>query len=623
MARIENFQFSVQDAFKECFYVVPDYQREYVWKDREVRQLLDDINEQVDGSDDSEYFVGTVLVSKQATSGNHEVIDGQQRLTTFFLILCALRAQVSREDSQLGSHIGSLIESTYSDKSGNTQTKLHLDPQYENAGEVIRMIAAVNGSPSDVTNAIESAGIGTYGAISNLTNAYETICDYLTENYPESSDKKRFWGYLANQVVFIQIKTDISTALKIFETINERGVGLNPMDLVKNLLFSQVRDSDFTRLKTEWKEVTRPLEQNGEKPLRFLRYFIMANYDVDSDRKDPIVREDEIYDWFRKPNSIAATGYVTDPFSFVRKLRFNTNSFLNFRRGLRSDGQQCPELARLHELTGGAFSLHFVLLLAGAGLRPELFVHLVVQLESLLFYYVFSKTQAKEIERNFASWAKDLRKIPLIADEAAQRQALDFFIADKIAPSMAGKSADLEASLQRYTYWSMQKYRTRYLLTRVAQFVDDGFHGVHNTSGYRRYHGAQIEHILPATPSTALSEQWRLDHPEDDYRYNCSRLGNLSFLEAPLNNVASNNFFELKKSEYAKSSFYLTRSINALASVGENTSVSRVNRHLKPFESWGPQTIADRQQMLVSISKLVWGLRRLDGTTIDLAMSSA
>lgn len=621
MARIENYQFSIQDAFKECFYVVPDYQREYVWKDREVRQLLDDINEQVDGSDDSEYFVGTVLVSKQASSGNHEVIDGQQRLTTFFLILCALRAQVSSEDPQLGSHIGSLVESTYSDRSGNTQTKLHLDPQYENAGEVIRKIAIVNGSPSEVTHAIESSGIRTFGAIGNLTNAYETICDYLTENYPEISDKKRFWGYLATQVVFIQIKTDISTALKIFETINERGVGLNPMDLVKNLLFSQVRDGDFTRLKTEWKEVTRPLEQNGEKPLRFLRYFIMANYNVDSDRKDPIVREDEIYDWFRKPKSIDETGYVTDPFMFVRKLRLNTTSFINFRRGLRSDGQPCPELVRLQELTGGAFSLHYILLLAGSALRPELFVHLIVQLESLLFHYIFSKTQAKEVERTFAAWAKDLRKIAAIADEVEQRQALDHFVVEKIAPSMTAKSADLEASLHRYTYWSMQKYRTRYLLTRLAQFVDDGFHGVSNTSGYRRYHGAQIEHILPATPSPALSEQWKSQHLDDDYRHNCSRLGNLTFLEAPLNNVASNNFFELKKPEYAKSSFYMTRSIAGLTSVGENTSVSRVNRHLMPFDSWGPQTITDRQHMLVAISKFVWGLHRLDGGTIELAMS--
>ncbi len=40
--------YSIEEAFKECFYVVPDYQREYVWTDKDVRQLLDDIDEQVD-----------------------------------------------------------------------------------------------------------------------------------------------------------------------------------------------------------------------------------------------------------------------------------------------------------------------------------------------------------------------------------------------------------------------------------------------------------------------------------------------------------------------------------------------------------------------------------------------
>ena len=80
--------------------------------------------------------------------------------------------------------------------------------------------------------------------------------------------------------MFIQISTDVSSALKIFETINERGVGLNPMDLLKNLLFTQVKPEEFTRLKAEWKKITAPLERHKEKPLRFLRYFIMANYDL-------------------------------------------------------------------------------------------------------------------------------------------------------------------------------------------------------------------------------------------------------------------------------------------------------------------------------------------------------
>lgn len=48
MARIENHKYSIEEAFQECFYIVPDYQREYLWTDKEVHQLLEDINEQID-----------------------------------------------------------------------------------------------------------------------------------------------------------------------------------------------------------------------------------------------------------------------------------------------------------------------------------------------------------------------------------------------------------------------------------------------------------------------------------------------------------------------------------------------------------------------------------------------
>ncbi|MFN9035901.1 MAG: hypothetical protein ACK5YO_06380, partial [Planctomyces sp.] len=41
MARIENHKYTVSEAFQECFYIVPDYQREYVWTDKEVQQLLE------------------------------------------------------------------------------------------------------------------------------------------------------------------------------------------------------------------------------------------------------------------------------------------------------------------------------------------------------------------------------------------------------------------------------------------------------------------------------------------------------------------------------------------------------------------------------------------------------
>src|SRR5258706_14467837 len=138
MAKIENYKYSIDEAFRECFYIVPDYQREYVWTDKEVQQLLDDISEQVDAGSKHEYFVGTVLVSPTAEKNHYEVIDGQQRLTTFFLLLCALRHFFRGEPQS--QTISSLITTSFTSKDGKNRKSLKLDPRYESASEVMHKI---------------------------------------------------------------------------------------------------------------------------------------------------------------------------------------------------------------------------------------------------------------------------------------------------------------------------------------------------------------------------------------------------------------------------------------------------------------------------------------------------
>ena len=325
MARIENHKFTIDEAFRECFYIVPDYQREYVWSEKVVNQLLEDINEQIDGSS-SEYFIGTVLVSPTKEKSHFEVIDGQQRLTTFFLILCALRSLFAGQPQ--GEMISGLTSISYTDAEGDIRTNLKLDPRYENAGEVIEKLVQANCDPQALRTIIQAAGIPIFGSVENILTAYSTIYRYLTDNYDNAEKLKKYWGHLANNVVFIQISTDVSSALKIFETINERGVGLNPMDLLKNLLFIQVSPESFSKLKDEWKKITSPLEKNKEKPLRFLRYFLMANYGIENKRNDSIVREDEIYDWFSEQKNAEITGYKDQPIDFVRKIIRNVDLYI-------------------------------------------------------------------------------------------------------------------------------------------------------------------------------------------------------------------------------------------------------------------------------------------------------
>lgn len=604
MARIENHKYSIEEAFRECFYIVPDYQREYVWTEKQVHQLLEDVGEQIDAGTTREYFIGTVLVSPTDQKNHYEVIDDQQRLTTFFLLLCALKHLFQGEPQR--QMISGLISTSYVDSDGEVRTNLKLEPRYESAGEVMAKLVELDADPQAVRAGIQAAGIASFGSLENLVIAYSTLYRYLKDNYDDAPKLKKYWGYLANNVVFIQISTDVSSALKIFETINERGVGLNPMDLLKNLLFTQVKQGQFTQLKDEWKKITKPLEKEKEKPLRFLRYFLMANYVIKNERGDAVVREDEIYDWFIAKDNAALCDYTGKPFEFVRKVIRNVEHYLAFANGLGNDGKPNLAMDSLKRLAGGAFSLHFVLLLAAANFPKPLFDHFVAQLESFLFYYIFTKTPTKDLERSFSQWADELRSIAEASDPVKQKVQLNAFVADRFEKNMAGKSQELADALKRFTLYSMQQYRTRYLLARLTQHVEMAFSGLKTPGSLEPFTKLEIEHILPDNPKAELRAAWAAESPNavyDDYK---NRLGNLTLLEKPINIVAGNDFYTAKQVEYGKSGNYLTRSLVALTDVGQNTSISRINEKLAAFPAWDASSIEKRHEVLVTLARDVW-----------------
>lgn len=604
MAKIEDHKYTIEEAFRECFYIVPDYQREYVWTEKEVQQLLQDIDEEFDVGDRREYFIGTVLVSPTQQKNHFEVIDGQQRLTTFFLLLCAMRQRFTGEP-QYPLFTG-LLSTSYTDSGGNLKTSLKLEPRYEHAGELMNRIVAIDADPQTTKSKVAAAGIPKFGSLENLLNAYGTIHEFLDANYKDMDALRKYWGYLANNVVFIQISTDISSALKIFETINERGVGLNPMDLLKNLLFTQVKPEEFTRLKDEWKKITAPLERNKEKPLRFLRYFIMANYKVKNSRSDGVVREDEIYDWLTDKDNAALCGFRSDPFGFVRKIIRNVDRYIAFTEGRGNDGAPSLVMETLQQLCGAAFSLHYVLLLAAANFPKELFDHFVRQLESFLFYYIFTKTPTKDLERNFSVWADELREISEIADPKTQKGRLNEFVTERFQKSIDSKEAELSDTLKRYVLGSMQQYRTRYLLAKLTQHVEMAFKGMSAPGSLADFTALEIEHILPDNPEPELRASFAETNPGKGYDEYKVRLGNVTLLEKPINIVASNGFFDKKKAEYASSANYLTRSVAGLSVVGKNSSITRINEKLRAFESWSAHDIEQRQEMLIALAKDVW-----------------
>ena len=576
----------VENCFKN-FYVVPDYQREYVWTEVQINQLLDDIYEEFDFNPNKEYFIGSTVVFKN-NDGFYELIDGQQRTTSIFLIICAFK-KIYREREIDTDTIERMIKDKTVNSLGDSVDCYKLELQYKDSSNILSKIANNLERPENLT-----------GSAERLYNAYENVISFLKNRFKEDEDPvqlKKFFVYIFRKLKFIQIETpEINDALKIFETINERGVGLNPMDLLKNLLFRQVNRNDFNSLKDKWKTLIKLLEKNNEKPLRFLRYFIMSNYKVNNQRGEEIIREEEIYKWFIRPENVAQCNYEKEPFEFVELLLENATCYINFFKGLNKDGSKNVYLDNISKLGAGAFKQHLILLLAGRNLPQDLFNHFAKQIETLVFYYFITKEPTKEFERNFSKWAKSVLRIK-------SREELNNFVKENIQPVITSKENEYKLYFTETRQNNLQQYRIRYILAKIAQYLDQERLGSYIPQVLDNYitKGVEIEHILPFNPTESLRNE--IGEEYDDLKI---RLGNLTLLEKTMNIVVGNDFFSKKVIEYSKSPFYISKSIAGLDTIGINSSVTRLNLKLRSYEYWNKETIIDRQNLLYELSKDIW-----------------
>lgn len=592
MAESNKYRFkdlNVEECFKE-FYIVPDYQREYVWRaEHEVSQLLMDLYDEFSADKTKEYFIGTTVVFDN--NGQKELIDGQQRTTTLFLMLCAFRNLYALKGLPTNVADQLLHNVRYNDD-GDEISQLHLVLQYPDSETIIQQL--VDKAPNRTMKS-ESA--------KRINEAYETIYKFIADNTEKDIDElKSLFMYFLRKLKFIQILTpDINDALKIFETINDRGVGLNPMDLLKNLIFQQVPREKFYKLKDKWKELIDTLESEHEKPLRFLRYFIISNFPSVTNSTDPsrgdenAIREDELYKWFTRKENVGL--YSNDPYAFVDLLIENARCYVNFAKGKDRQGNYNISLTNIINLGGNAFRQHIILLLAARNFSTEMFDYLSKCIETYLFYFLFTKEQAKVYEKQFGKWNLTLGKVTSL-DE------LKIWITDNMKPEIDKKDTEYRMRFLSFTQDDLQQYRVRYILAKIAQYVDSARTGVVTATSLSNYikAGVEIEHILPQTPTPKMLEQI----PEYD-RVKIM-LGNLTLIEKSMNDVIQNKPYEQKVVEYEKSPYYITKSLAKLDSVGNNSAINRINTMLKSYDHWDAETVADRQNLLYLLSLRIWTL---------------
>jgi hypothetical protein len=225
--RLDPRLLTIGDLFGEAdaAYIVPIYQRNYAWQAEQIEQLLRDIRDAIhDG--ESGYFLGNLVVTElQKAPGSFEVIDGQQRLTTLYLVLSCL-AESGAADK---GHLGRL---RYESRPRASETLRRLS-----AGSPVQPIASAQ--PSNA----EDAGIH---------QGYNVIRQFMAQEIQGEAERRAFAGFLRTKVTVVRAclphKTDFNS---YFEVMNTRGQQLQQTDIVKARLMQRL-DDDAQRACFAW-----------------------------------------------------------------------------------------------------------------------------------------------------------------------------------------------------------------------------------------------------------------------------------------------------------------------------------------------------------------------------------
>lgn len=576
---------TVQEVFKESFYEIPAFQREYVWKEQQVNSLLTDVMDALfdeKGSPSSgEYFIGSV-VAYLDDQGVFQLIDGQQRITTLFIVLCAIRDnRKALSDPEPLHFLQGMIQDQYQKLDGTTGTRLRLKPLYEDAGTVLHDIAIGHETPHQLRKALPQSA-------RNMLATYEFAVDFLSENFGNDVAALRmFQAHLCQRVRLVRIQTlGISDALRIFETVNDRGVGLNALDLLKNLLFMQVERGDFDQLTSIWKDMVHTIEKTGkgEKPLRFLRYFVLANFPDARKRNKPLT-EDDLYEWLSTNKD--KLGITKSPIAFAQRL---FQSSLLYKKFVSE-----PDfaLSNIYALSGRARQ-HLIVLLACQSLNDEALAVVSCQLERLFVTYVLAQEPTKVLDLVFADVAPKLGE--WIAEHKAHadiKNKLDVWMQAWVGKEVQRLTPRTSAALDRMGL--ERKLTCRFVLWRLSQYLERLACTPLGDASISHFAKFEIEHVLPNNPSADLRAAF--DKPSDYDRYK-ALIGNLTLLEKPINASLGRDYFVVKQVAYGNSGLFITKSLSKSQAVGVNTSYVKAAQWLSQYTDWSSATIESRQQDL-------------------------
>jgi hypothetical protein len=543
-------------------YTVPDYQRQYSWGEEQWRALWEDLQALDDGET---HFLGSIVVIERSEGLNKldrlEIVDGQQRLATILTILSVMR-QKYLDEGESGQ--SDAIRDEY-------LVEQDLDQQeYQN----LTLSRYDNDSFSSILNC-------DFGQVENesLNEALEFYGSRIHGLSVEETDTLR--KKLLSSVTLVTIEcTEEQSAFRLFETLNDRGLELSSVDLMKNYIFSiaaQDDDVDYEAIKQSWQRTVDNTVPHLNKPSRFFRHYIMSapapDYPDDvSDYKLYSIFQDNI-DSVRSSQDLTLETYIADIADqselYIKIVNTDIDQFEH-----KGNEAINAKLTHLHYIKSVQARTLLLRIFREFDNPNKIEEALGVLERFLIRWKVANYATGGQLDRIYS----EICSTVFDADDPVEEMA-DFFRGKY--PSDAEFKAGIENKRVKLNE------RTKYILKRIEE---------------ERYGGTidrldqyDTEHIAPRSAFTATRHSaWvaALDTTQATFEQHRDRLGNLTLLESDKNIRASNNPFETKKSEYKASDVSMTRSV------------------AETYDDWNIDSIQQRTSELAEVAANIWSLEK-------------
>lgn len=560
MSGVKNIDIQLEGIGKALLstrLAVPFYQRSYAWEDKHIIDLFSDMENAIN-KNENEYFIGSVVTTKNETP-RPEVVDGQQRLATTTILISAIRdfffnkGDVDRANT---------ISSTY--LLSKDLASLDVIPRFQmNSTDNEFFVKRILKDPDSPDRNIEPSK-DSHKRIARAAELAKSHVAHIAET-GDPTNALIEWINFAEQnlkVIWVEVSDD-ANAFTIFETLNDRGLALAISDLLKNYLFGLAGDR-IAEVQQRWITLIGTIEavDREEVVITFIRHLWSS--------KHGLTREKDLYVNIKKKvrNKAQAIDFATE-------LSENSKLYAAILNQDHELWQKYGPTARQHMTTLNLLQMTqirpLVLAVFDKFSIKEVQKSLKLMVSWAVRFLITGGLGGGTLETHYSQRAKDVREDKI--NTASQLSAA----LKNIIPSDAVFKEAFKIATVSKNY--LARYYLRALERQEGGEKDPELVPNDNTDLIN------LEHILPQNPS----KSWNYISEEQKETFT-KRMGNMALLKTRINTELENASFSVKNPFYKTSAYKLTSM-------------------LEKYSRWDVNTISERQVKLADLAIKTWPLK--------------